>query len=416
MRRSSRAALSFADRRRHSIHAALRLAFVAIAVAAASAPIAAQQHQHEPAAPATTAWQWNVDGNVFFGFNYQHRKFRDFSAWESQNWLMADGGRRFGSGTFAASAMLSLEAWTLKDIGSPQAFQTGETFGGAPLIDYQHPHDLIMGLGATYRLPWRRVTWQLTGALVGSPAFGPTVFMHRASATDHPQSPLSHHYLDSTHITPGVITLGGTAGEWTLEGSWFKGREPDENRTDLDVGAPDSYSVRLGWARGAWRAQASGASLTTPELVSPYDAKKLSASLSYDEPDGRRLAWTFAFGQNREIHGNLEAYLLEGRMQIRPRDTVFARAESVAKDILDAGFHPAGTFHRHRQSQVGALTAGYVRDVWTTPGARVGIGGDLTGYLVPDNLREAYGRPVSFHVFLRYRPGQDGRAGITHVH
>ena len=45
--------------------------------------------------------------------------------------------------------MLSLEALTLRDIGSPQVFQTGETFGGrAPLIDYQHPHDLFMGLGA----------------------------------------------------------------------------------------------------------------------------------------------------------------------------------------------------------------------------------------------------------------------------
>ena len=66
---------------------------------------------------------------------------------------MAGATRRLGSGTFAASTMLSLEPWTLKDIGSPQAFQTGETFRRAPLIDFQHPHDLIMGLGATYRFP-----------------------------------------------------------------------------------------------------------------------------------------------------------------------------------------------------------------------------------------------------------------------
>ena len=44
--------------------------------------------------------------------------------------------------------MFSLEPFTLRDIGSPQVFQTGETFNGAPLIDYQHPHDLIMNLGA----------------------------------------------------------------------------------------------------------------------------------------------------------------------------------------------------------------------------------------------------------------------------
>jgi hypothetical protein len=377
----------------------------------------AQTHDHEQTSSSSAAesWQWTVDGSVFFGFNYQHRKFRDFSSWESQNWLMAGGSRQIRSGTFTASTMLSLEPWTMKDIGSPQAFQTGETFRRAPLIDYQHPHDLIMGLGASYRLPWRRLTWRLSGAAVGSPAFGPVAFMHRASAADNPQAPLAHHHLDSTHITPGVVTAGATAGEWTLEGSWFRGREPDENRTDLDLGAFDSYSLRLGWARGAWSAQASGAALTMPELTTPYDAKRLSASLSYQEP-ARRLAWTVAFGQNREIHGNLEAYLLEGRMQLRARDAVFARAESVAKDILDAGFHPAGTFHRHRQSQVGAFTLGYLRDLWTASDRRLGIGGDVTGYLVPENLREAYGAPVSFHVFLRYRPEQDGSAGVTHVH
>jgi len=377
--------------------------------------LAQATHDHaQPSSSAEDGWQWTVDGSVFFGYNYQYRKFTDFSAWESQNWLMAGGALRIRSGTFSASTMLSLEPWTLKNIGSPQAFQTGETFKRAPLIDYQHPHDFIMGLGATYRVPWQRVTWQFSGAVVGTPAFGPVVFMHRRSAADNPQAPLAHHHLDSMHITPGVITAAGTAGEWTLDASLFRGREPDENRTDLDLGPLDSYSVRLGWARGAWSAQASGAALTMPELVTPYDAQRLSASLSYDEPD-RRLAWTVAFGQNREIHGNLEAYLLEGRMQLRPRDAVYGRVESVAKDILDAGFHPRGVFHRHRQSQVGALTIGYVRDLWTASDARFGVGGDVTGYFVPDNLRDAYGAPVSVHVFLRYRPG-NSRAAVTHVH
>ena len=77
---------------------------------------------------------------------------------------------------------------------------------------------------------------------------------------------------------------------------------------------------------------------------------------------------------------------------------------------------PAGCLHRHRQSQVGALTIGYVRDLWTASGARFGVGGDVTGYFVPDNLREAYGAPVSFHVFLRYRPAAADHATVTHVH
>ena len=80
------------------------------------------------------------------------------------------------------------------------------------------------------------------------------------------------------------------------------------------------------------------------------------------------------------------------------------------KDILDAGFHPIGTAHTHRQSPTGALTLGYVRDFATPAWGTFGVGGDVTGYLVADNLEESYGSPWSFHIFVRYR----GKAGATH--
>lgn len=104
-------------------------------------------------APAPSGWNWHLDAHAFFGLNQQERKFRDFTAWESQNWLMGMGERPAGKGTLTLTSMLSLEALTLKDIGSPQVFQTGETFGKPPsaLVDSQHPHDLFMGLGSEYR-------------------------------------------------------------------------------------------------------------------------------------------------------------------------------------------------------------------------------------------------------------------------
>ena len=113
------------------------------------------------------------------------------------------------------------------------------------------------------------------------------------------------------------------------------------------------------------------------------------------------------------MFGNLEAYLLEGTRRFH-RNVIYARLENVAKDILDAGFHPIGIKHTHRQSPVGALTAGYIRDVATPGWGTFGIGGDITGYHVPENLEESYGSPVSFHVFVRFR----GRAGahLDHVH
>jgi hypothetical protein len=371
--------------------------------------------QAEPAAP--TRWQWTVDSNAFFGFNYQHRKFRDFNAWESQNWLMASGRRRSGPHGLTVSSMLSLEAFTLRDIGSPQVFQTGETFRTAPLIDYQHPHDLVMNLGADYTRAVGRVSVAGGVDVVGSPTIGPPAFMHRPSARENPQAPLAHHYMDSTHITPGVVRGGLAAGPWRAEASWFRGLEPDEDRLDVDLGALDSAATRLTWTHGSWSAQASAAFLTRPELTTPGDAKKLTASLSYAAGTGTRgVAWMAAFGQKREIHGNLEAYLVEAAARLNGTTTVYARAESVAKDILDAGFHPTSTFHRHRQSQVGALTVGYLRDLLRTRVGGVALGADATGYLVPANLEESYGSPVSFHVFVRFRAPTPNSLVPAHVH
>ena len=228
--------------------------------------------------------------------------------------------------------------------------------------------------------------------------------MHRPSAMENPQAPLSHHYMDSTHITPGVLRGGITAGEWRAEVSRFRGREADENRLDIDLGALDSTAARLSWNRGPWSAQVSGAMLTQPELLTPYDARRLTASVAYSAGDDTRgIAWLASFGQNREIHGNLEAYLFEANVRASATTTVYTRLESVAKSILDAGFHPPNAFHRHRQSQVGALTLGYVRDVLRSRAGGFGAGVDVTGYVVPANLEEPYGSPLSFHMFLRYR-------------
>ncbi len=86
--------------------------------------------------------------------------------------------------------MFSLEPFTLRDIGSPQVFQTGETFGGAPLIDYQHPHDLIMNLGAEYSHVFGASSVTIAAYAVGPAPIGPPVFMHRPSAIENPQAPL----------------------------------------------------------------------------------------------------------------------------------------------------------------------------------------------------------------------------------
>ena len=375
-------------------------------------PSAAQAgHQHS----TSDVWQWGVEGNVFAGYNYQRREFTDFDAFESQNWLMTSLSKTFSTGAnFGVMGMFSLEPFTLGDIGSPQVFQTGETFFGAPLIDYQHPHDLIMNLGAELSRPFNATTVTIAAYAVGPAPIGPPVFMHRPSGILNPQSPLSHHYLDASHITPGVISLGIERNGFRIQAGAFHGREPDEDRLDLDTAALDSYAARASWADGPWHFQVSGAHLKTPETNSPYDARRVTASASYLKGDeDRSFAWTAAFGQNREVFGNLEAYLIEAAKR-SGRNSFYGRAENVQKDILDAGFHPIGVGHTHRPSRVSALTLGYLRDVVSKSFGTFSIGGDATGYLVPANLSESYGSPLSLHVYIRYY----GRAGarMDHVH
>ena len=60
-----------------------------------------------------------------------------------------------------------------------------------------------------------------------------------------------------------------------------------------------------------------------------------------------------------------------------------------------------------------ALTLGAVRDVARWRGFEIGVGGDVTGYVVPGRscARPTAAHPVSFHVFVRVRPpaGHMGR-------
>ena len=388
---------------------------VLVALALKPEPAAAQQpepspepHHHEAGGPAA-AWRWTTDANLFVGYNYQQRKYADFSGWESQNWGMLQGARALGGGTLTLDGMLSLEPFTIRAIGSPQLFQTGESYQQVPLVNYQHPHDLLMALGAGYRIERPRVTYLVRAALVGSPALGPTAFMHRESARDNPQVPLSHHSLDSTHITPGVVTAGVATGFLTFEASLFRGEEPDENRTNIERPRFNSWSTRVSWRRGAWDGQISGGRLHDPEWFEPYMVTRLTASIGFaGSVASRPLTVTAAWGENRENNGydNVDdSYLLEWDLRATPLTAVYGRAERTTKQVLGLGFHPAGFTHPHAYSHVDAITAGLVRDLPLPGSSRVGLGADITVYpRTSPEMTELYEGSHSYHFFLRWRP------------
>lgn len=369
------------------------------------------QHDHAAMLASSKGWTWTFEGQASLNLNVQERKFMDVHQVESQNWGMLMGARKFGAASLSVHSMFSLEPATLRDLGSSQTFQTGETFDRRPLIDYQHPHDLFMGLGATLSGPLSsRARWALTGAVVGEPTLGPTAFMHRISSEANPTAPLGHHTLDSTHITHGVVSGGITFGEFTVESSAFHGREPDENRLDIEMGALDSYAGRVWWRRGAWAIQASGGHLKQPDETEASDLNRYTASIEYSGAAAwKPLSFTFAFGVNNhpqlvgaDGHGAKEyAWLFDAAWRVRPRDLIYTRAELVDKDILEAGgYDPAGFVHDHPSSRVAALTVGYQRRLAAWGTQTLGLGGDVTVFRTPANLKDSYGTPVSMHVLL----------------
>jgi hypothetical protein len=233
--------------------------------------------------------------------------------------------------------------------------------------------------------------------------------MHRVSAEPNPTAPLAHHYLDSTHITPGVVTAGLTAGGVTFEASGFRGREPDENRFDIDLGPIDSFAARGAWTGGPWAVQFSGASLESPEAIEPFvDAVRLTASVGFDSTaSGGRLTALAAWGQTREIYGNTDGYLAEAAWHASASTTWYGRAEWVTKNILTAGGgHPPGFRHAHVFSRVGAVTIGWRRAIVTRAKLAYFIGGDVTAHRTPPNLVESYGQPWSYRAYIQLRPSK----------
>src|SRR5439155_9772528 len=103
--------------------------------------------------------------------------------WMGAGWVMAMARRPLAGGELALRAMLSPEPLTVPARGYPLLLQSGEAYGGEPLHDRQHPHDLFMETAAM----WTRelgpdLAFQLYAAPAGEPALGPGAFPHRPPA------------------------------------------------------------------------------------------------------------------------------------------------------------------------------------------------------------------------------------------
>jgi len=364
-------------------------------------------------------WDLRLGGVVFVQGLYEpgHRHRTGGNANHqvgSANWGMFTARRKVGEGRFGMRTMLSAEPLTVRGCGSISFLATGEVCETDTIHDRQQQHDLLMELAVDYdrrlRGAWR---WMVYAGLAGEPALGPPGYTHRLSAMNNPIGPITHHWLDSTHVTYGLVTIGVHNQRWKAEASAFNGREPDNSRVDVDLGAFDSVAGRLSFlATDRLAVQVSAARMRDAGTEFPFPDQdpvtRVTASAAYHVPLARNGIWatTAAYGamhaRQTVIGGLLDATtsaaFLESSVTIAERHTLFGRAE--------VGDLPAHHLHAHEYVAsvfaVGKVQFGYVRHLKAAKGLVPGIGGTVGVSFLPSELAPRYsGRAApSLGVFL----------------
>ena len=354
-------------------------------------------------------WTLMAHGVLNLVYDRQGSRRGDDKAFVS-GMLMGSARRPLGNGTLQFKAMVSPDPLMGKS-GYPLLLASGETADGVEhLVDRQHPHDFFMELSASVSQnigPQSSVF--LYGGLPGEPAFGPPAFMHREAILDSPEAPISHHWLDSTHITFGVVTAGVVLDRVKLEVSRFNGREPDQHRWNIETGKLDSTAARLSWnpveelsLQGSW-----GRFIEPEQLEPGVNQTRWSASALYarEVAPGWKLAGTLAWGRKSiRHHGewlNDDAYVAEASLK-HGGWTWFGRGEMTEnRELVEAeGEEDHGPAFR-----VGKVSAGAVRDFRLAEHFTVGFGGLVSLNFVPDSLAPLYGssNPTGAMGFVRLK-------------
>jgi hypothetical protein len=358
-------------------------------------------------------WMTMIHGSFFLRYNKQdlfNSGNRGGKKIDAPNWLMAMTQRQVGkNGLFSINTMLSFDPFLVGPGGYPLLYQTGESYKGKKLVDKQHPHDLFAELSANYtQRVAKDADLSLSFGYPGEPALGPPVFMHRLSAMNNPDAPLSHHYADASHITFGTSTLGFRYKDVKLEGSIFTGREPDEYRYNFDAMRFDSYSLRLSYNPSKeWALQVSNGWIHSPESAEPQqNVDRFTASAIYTKmlDDDGFIATTLVYGQNHfsDNHKTLPSILLESSWQMH-KTAVYGRYEYVKKDADELDLTNA--FPLNPNFAINAFTLGVNRTLAIVAKTNLTAGIQSTLNVSPAELKSLYGStPVGFEVYLRITP------------
>jgi len=353
-------------------------------------------------------WDWMTHGNLFAQYLVDGGE-RGVEQAGSINWIMGMAGRSLAGGRLGFKGMVSLEPWTIRGCGYADLLASGESCAGRPIVDRQHPHDLIMELAVQYERPLNdAVAVQIYAGPAGEPALGPVAFPHRLSAMPNPLAPISHHWLDATHITYGVVTGALYGKRWKAEASAFNGREPDEDRVGLDLAALDSVAARVWFLPSEQIALQFSAGRLHEAETDAENLHRLTASAAFQRTLGGGGNWasTLAWGRNRVGEDASSFVMVETSVTIADRHAWFARADAGRKPAHDLDLGEVEDAFVIRK-----LQGGYVRYWGPWRSWAPGIGGSVSISVVPASLAGVYGRRATpgAAVFVTMRPAQMAR-------
>jgi hypothetical protein len=357
--------------------------------------------EHPAVMTMSSDWTLMAHGVLNLVYTHQSGPRGDDKVFAS-GMLMGMARRQLGDGTLQFKAMVSPDP-VMGPSGYPLLLASGETANGVDrLIDRQHPHDFFMELAASVSQNiGPKSSLFVYAALPGEPAFGPPAFMHREAIMDSPEAPITHHWLDSTHISFGVVTAGIVLDRVKVEVSRFNAREPDQHRWDIEAGPLDSTAIRVSWNPTRTLAlQLSWGHFVDPEQLEPgVDQRRWSASALWanEIAPGWKLAGTLAWGRKSAEGHNDDAHAVEASLK-HAGWTLFGRGEMTEnRELTDVQDGPA--------YRVGKISFGAVRDFKIAEHLSLGAGGLFAVNFVPDGLAPAYGghNPTGAMGFVRLK-------------
>lgn len=369
-------------------------------------------------------WNLMVHGGMHVTYTVQPGP-RGESAFAVPNHLMVMADRNFGGGTVRFGLGMSFDALTEPRTGKPQLLQTGEMRDGRENVDVQHPHPLITNLSASYTHPLsvngsNVADWFCTAALVGDVSGAPMEY-HRASAKHFGDVSLFHHGTTDKHITSSVLSCGIDYQKFRVAVSGFHGREPGSNPYALYLGAPDSFAVNFQYLPSKnWALSLYYAHITNAERAEPGDIDRFTAAVMYTLPLEGDDWWatTAIFTHDEKSHGSANMFVLDSTRKYG-KNYFYGRLEGGEKDSLGdmntfgrPGLHTEGEneiegseSEHARHFLIGAGTIGYARTLWEKKPLEIGVGADITGYVIPGELQEVYGSfpfTVNTYFFMHF--------------